>query len=83
MFFFLCLSWVFMVNLLLITKVHYTVDIVGGLLFAMWFDWMGTKIVAYFDWVFSLPYKTVNWIYHSRDKKEQKRVIHKCENPER
>ena len=31
------LSWVFMVNMLLITQVHYLADIVGGIVFAVWF----------------------------------------------
>jgi xanthine/uracil permease len=56
-------SWFFMVNMLLITKVHYMADIAGGLIFALWFYWLGAKIVVYVDKLISLPYVLGRKIY--------------------
>lgn len=60
------LSLVFMMNLLLITKVHYVIDIVGGLVMAIWFYRLSTRIVIYFDKLISLPYFGVKWIYENK-----------------
>ena len=60
-----------MVNMLLITKVHYMADIVGGLVFAVWFFWMGSKIVFYFDKFLSFPYFVINWIYKKKCKEQK------------
>ena len=55
-----------MMNLLLITKVHYVIDIVGGLVMAIWFYRLSTRIVIYFDKLISLPYFGVKWIYENK-----------------
>ena len=50
------IAWVFMLNMLLITKVHYIVDIVGGIVFAVWAHRTFVRLVVYVDRIFSLPY---------------------------
>lgn len=57
------LSLLFMMNLLLITKVHYVVDIAGGLIYAAWFYRLTRRFVFYFDKLVSLPYVLIRWIY--------------------
>jgi hypothetical protein len=64
-----------MINMLLITKVHYTADIVGGLVFAIWLYWMGGKAVVYFDKVLSFPYTIVSWIYNKICHKDSKESL--------
>ena len=60
------ISWIFMLNVLLITKVHYMADIVGGLIFSLWFYRTAERIVIYFDKLLSLPYFCINWIYTNK-----------------
>lgn len=50
-------------NMLLITRVHYVADIIGGLLFAIWYHRQATRAVVYIDKFLSLPYFIVKWIY--------------------
>ena len=64
------ISWVFMLNMLLITKVHYLVDIVGGLIFSIWYYRLAIRIIVYFDKLLSLPYVLGNWIYRKKCKAE-------------
>jgi hypothetical protein len=52
-----------MMNMLLITRVHYVADIIGGLLFAIWYHRQATRAVVYIDKFLSLPYFIVKWIY--------------------
>lgn len=60
------LSLLFMMNLLLITKVHYVVDVAGGLIFAAWFYRLANSLVLYFDKLVSLPYVLIKWIYQNK-----------------
>lgn len=63
---FLCL--IFMMNMLLITQVHYVCDIVGGLVFAAWFHRMATRGAYWLDKALSLPFWTARWIYRNKCK---------------
>ena len=45
-----------MINVLLITKVHYLVDIVGGFVFSVWLYRTALRFVVYIDKAMSLPY---------------------------
>lgn len=65
------LSLLFMMNLLLITKVHYVIDIVGGLIMAVWFYRLSIRIVIYFDKLLTLPYDGVKWIYDNKCTEEE------------
>jgi hypothetical protein len=47
---------IYMMNMLLITRVHYTVDVAAGLIYAFIFYGLAEQIVSYFDWLISLPY---------------------------
>ena len=58
-------------NLLLITKVHYVVDLVGGLVFAIWYYWIAGFCVIYFDKLMSFPFFIVKWIYENKCKDEE------------
>lgn len=57
-----------MMNMLLITRVHYVVDIIGGLVFAIWYHRMATRVVLYIDKFLSFPFFIVNWIYINKIK---------------
>ena len=65
------LTLIFMMNLLLITKVHYVVDLVGGLVFAIWYYWISGFVFIYFDKFMSLPFFAVKWIYENKCKDEE------------
>jgi hypothetical protein len=61
-----------MMNMLLLTRVHYTIDIAGGLIYAFFFYGMAEKIVVYFDWLLSGPFvlgKKIYTICRERKKK--------------
>lgn len=47
---------IYMMNMLTITRVHYTVDIAGGLIFGFFWHSVVNKNIYYFDWLASLPY---------------------------
>ena len=52
-----------MLNILLITKVHYMVDIVGGLIFSIWWYRTSIRYVRYVDRIISLPFVGGKKIY--------------------
>jgi hypothetical protein len=62
------LSLLFMMNMLLITRVHYVIDIIGGLVFATWYHRTATRFVLYIDKLLSLPFWVVKWIYLNKIK---------------
>lgn len=45
-----------MMNMLLITRVHYTIDVAAGLVYAFFVFSLIERVVSYFDWLLSLPY---------------------------
>jgi hypothetical protein len=45
-----------MMNMLLITRVHYTIDVASGLVYAFFVYSLVERVVRYFDWLLSLPY---------------------------
>lgn len=49
-------SLIFMINLLIMTKVHYSADIIGGLIFATFMHKLASKTVYYSDKFISLPH---------------------------
>ena len=50
------ISLIFMINLLIMTKVHYTADIIGGLIFATFMHNLAAKTAFYTDKMISFPY---------------------------
>ena len=47
---------IYMMNMLLITRVHYTIDVAGGLVFAFFWSRFAERYISYFDWLLTLPY---------------------------
>ncbi len=54
---FICL--IYMMNMLIITRVHYTVDIMGGLIFSIYMYWLAGQLTVQIDKLISLPYTHV------------------------
>lgn len=65
---FICL--VYMMNMLIITRVHYTIDVAGGLVFAFAVFEFCNKNLYWFDRFLSLPYVLGAKIYGCTCKKE-------------
>lgn len=57
-----------MMNMLLITQVHYVCDIIGGLVFAAWFHRTVTRGVIWLDKILSLPFWVVKSVYENKCK---------------
>ena len=57
------LSCLYMVNMLLITQVHWMVDIIGGLIFSVWCYRTIQRVIGFIDMVVSLPYRFTVWVY--------------------
>jgi hypothetical protein len=57
------LSLLLMMNILLITQVHYVADVIGGLVIATWYHRSATRIVLWIDKGLSIPFFIVKWIY--------------------
>jgi hypothetical protein len=57
-------SLIFMINLLIMTKVHYTVDIIGGLIFATYAHYLASRTVFYTDKMMNFPYWLALKVYN-------------------
>lgn len=57
------ISLVYVMNMLIISRVHYTCDIMGGLIFAIWFHKTATRNTYYIDKLFSIPFVIGKWVY--------------------
>ena len=64
-------SWVFMVNVLLITEVHYVIDVVGGLVLSIWAYRTSIRGVKYVDKAISFPFKMGKKVYEKYWKKSK------------
>ena len=69
----LCL--LYEVNLLTIVRVHYIIDIAGGLIFALFMSKNTKKLIFFSDWVLSQPYvlgcKAKQWWKDRHQRKQQ------------
>lgn len=65
-FFFLCL--IFMMNMLIITRVHYSIDVMAGLIFATVSFRLTILILRYLDYLLSIPFYIGRKIYYSLKK---------------
>jgi len=45
-----------MIVMLISCRVHYTIDVIGGIIFALFSYSMASKFFYYFDYFWSLPY---------------------------
>jgi membrane-associated phospholipid phosphatase len=50
------LNLIFMMNFLIITRVHYTIDVIAGIIFAVTSFRMTILIVKYEDYLLSIPF---------------------------
>ena len=57
------LCWIFIVNMLLITEVHYVPDVVGGLVLSLWAYQTSIRTVKYVDCAISFPFKVAIKVY--------------------
>jgi hypothetical protein len=64
---FVCL--VYMMNMLIVTRVHYTIDVGGGLLFSFFFYGFCCNYVYWIDRLMSFPYVVGKKIYVKMIKK--------------
>jgi hypothetical protein len=53
------LALIYMATMLMITEVHYSIDIIAGILFGIWFFRFAAKYTIFFDRLSSLP--LVGW----------------------
>ena len=63
------LCWVFVVNVLLITEVHYVSDVVGGLILSLWAYRTSIRVVGYVDRAISFPFKVGKKVYEKYGKR--------------
>lgn len=54
---FVCL--VYIMNMLIVTRVHYTIDVAGGLIFSAYSYWLIGHFTETIDRIISAPYKYV------------------------
>jgi hypothetical protein len=66
---FVCL--LFMMNMLLISQVHYVTDVAGGLVFSIWFYRTSIRTVLYTDKFISFPFWLGKKAYERCRKKEE------------
>lgn len=57
------ISLLFMMNLLIITRIHYTIDIMGGIIFSLAFFRGVSYTLKYFDYLFSIPFYIARYFY--------------------
>jgi membrane-associated phospholipid phosphatase len=61
-----------MINVLLITEVHYSIDVVGGLILSVWAFRTSKRIVEYIDKFISLPFKAGECLIQKYRQKKSK-----------
>jgi ABC-type spermidine/putrescine transport system permease subunit II len=57
------ITLLFMMNVLIITRIHYTIDIMGGIIFALAFHRGVSYTLKYFDYLFSIPFYIGRYFY--------------------
>lgn len=60
-----------MMNMLVITRVHYMIDIIGALVIAIWLYRQSIRYVPYVDKLFSLPMVLARKIYQKCSNKTE------------
>lgn len=58
------LNLVFMVNFLIVSRVHYTIDIIAALIFATTSFRMTILILKYEDYLLSIPFYIARWAFY-------------------
>lgn len=60
------LSMLFIINMVIVTRVHYVTDIVGALMFAIWYHRTVTRVLYYIDKTCSFPFFVAKWAYEHK-----------------
>ena len=55
-------SAVYMMNMLIVTRVHYVIDVIAGIIFAFWSYRLSKRYIIYFDKFLNLPYALFLWL---------------------
>jgi hypothetical protein len=58
---FIFFNLIFMLNMLIITRIHYTIDIIAALIFATTVYRLTYIIIKYIDFVFSIPFYVIRY----------------------
>jgi hypothetical protein len=64
------ISLIYMVNMLTITRIHYSIDILGALIFAPFWSFTIKKNLQKFDWGFSIFYIIGRRLFYKCKKSE-------------
>ena len=59
----LVVCYLYEINVLVTCRCHYSIDIVGGLVWVCFWFWLVERYVIWFDKLLSLPYKLGTWVY--------------------
>ena len=53
---FIFIQLAYMVFMLIVSRVHYTIDVVGGIIFGLFSFYLSEKVIFYSDFLCSLPH---------------------------
>ncbi len=65
------LNLIFMMNFLIATRIHYTIDIIGGLIFAVTSFRLTILIVKYEDYLLSIPFYIGRMLFYKIKKTDK------------
>lgn len=60
-----------MMNVLIITRIHYTIDIIAAIIFTVLIYRLVMNILKYVDYLFSIPYYLVRMAYFKITRKRK------------
>ena len=79
---FIFVSLLYMIAMLTIVRVHYTVDVIGGVIFALFMHARATNNIRRLDWLLGLPYTLTKLViikirvkWRSRQLKEDGQMV--------
>ncbi len=65
------LTLIYMTNVLIITRIHYTIDIIAAIIFTILIYRLVIVVLKYVDFLFSIPYYLVRITYFKVKKKKK------------
>jgi hypothetical protein len=68
------LTSIYMMNVLIITRIHYTIDIIAAIIFTVLIYRLVIDILKYVDFLFSIPYYFVRMTY-LKVKRKRKLIV--------
>lgn len=75
------INLIFMLNMLIITRVHYVIDIMAGLIFAVTAFRLTILILKYLDYVLSVPFYIGRFIFYKIKKNEDEKQYKELNAP--